>query len=286
MACVDTPDYQIRTMTRGEVDIAIDWAAAEGWNPGLHDADCFYAADPDGFLIGLLNGEPIAVISVVKYGEHFGFLGFYIVKPEYRGQGYGLQIWNAGLAYLDGQTIGLDGVVAQQGNYRKSGFSLANGNLRYQGVGGAAPVADSALVPLSALPFADLCAYDQALFPERRSTFLRHWIDQPESTALGILQEHRLAGYAVLRKCRDGYKIGPLFADSPELAERLFLALRARVPAGRALFLDTPANNAAAVALAQRHGMSMVFETARMYRGPVPQIDGQRIFGVTSFELG
>ncbi|HLA33082.1 MAG TPA: GNAT family N-acetyltransferase, partial [Pseudomonas sp.] len=31
-------------MTRAEVDLAIDWAAAEGWNPGLHDADCFYAA--------------------------------------------------------------------------------------------------------------------------------------------------------------------------------------------------------------------------------------------------
>lgn len=281
-----TPDYQIRTMTRAEVDLAIDWAAAEGWNPGLHDADCFYAADPDGFLIGLLDDEPIAVISVVKYADRFGFLGFYIVKPEYRGQGYGLQIWNAGLAYLEGRTIGLDGVVAQQGNYMKSGFSLANANIRHQGVGGVATSTDSALVALSSLPFADLCAYDQRLFPAPRAAFLRHWIDQPESTALGILEEDRLAGYGVLRRCRDGYKIGPLFADSPELAERLFLALRARVPAGSAVFLDTPANNAAAVAMAQRHGMGMVFETARMYRGPAPQLAGERIFGVTSFELG
>lgn len=281
-----TPDYQIRTMTRAEVDIAVDWAAAEGWNPGLHDADCFYAADPDGFLIGLLDGDPIAVISVVKYGEHFGFLGFYIVKPAYRGRGYGLQIWNAGLAYLNGRTIGLDGVVAQQGNYMKSGFSLANANIRYQGVGGGSPSVDSALVPLSSLPFADLCAYDQTLVPAPRTAFLRGWITQPESTALGLLEGDRLAGYGVLRRCRDGYKIGPLFADSPEQAERLFLALRARAPAGTAVFLDTPANNAAAVAMAQRHGMGMSFETARMYRGPAPQVDGQRIFGVTSFELG
>ena len=68
--------YTIRTMTRQEIDIAIDWAAAEGWNPGLHDADCFYAADPHGFLIGLLGDEPIATISAVKYGASFGFLGF------------------------------------------------------------------------------------------------------------------------------------------------------------------------------------------------------------------
>mgnify|MGYP003581476289 CR=1 FL=1 len=77
-----TSSYTIRTMTREEVDIAIDWAAAEAWNPGFYDADCFYAADPNGFLIGLLGDEPIATISVVRYGDSFGFLGFYIVKPE------------------------------------------------------------------------------------------------------------------------------------------------------------------------------------------------------------
>ncbi|MGZ4981767.1 MAG: GNAT family N-acetyltransferase, partial [Methylobacter sp.] len=75
--------YTIRTMTRQEINIAVDWATEEGWNPGLHDADCFYAADPSGFLVGLLDDEPIATISVVKYGDSFGFLGFYIVKPEY-----------------------------------------------------------------------------------------------------------------------------------------------------------------------------------------------------------
>jgi predicted aminopeptidase len=36
----------------------------------------------------------------VKYGELFGFMGFYIVKPAYHGQGYGMQIWNACLNYF------------------------------------------------------------------------------------------------------------------------------------------------------------------------------------------
>lgn len=99
-------------MTRPEVDIAVEWAAKEGWNPGLHDADCYFTADTNGFLMGFLNDEPISVISVVRYGQTFGFLGFYIVKPEYRGKGYGIKIWNAGLKYLEGRTIGLDGVVA------------------------------------------------------------------------------------------------------------------------------------------------------------------------------
>ena len=39
----------LRRMTETDLGLALDWAAAEGWNPGLHDAHCFYAADPEGF---------------------------------------------------------------------------------------------------------------------------------------------------------------------------------------------------------------------------------------------
>ncbi|MFP2770124.1 GNAT family N-acetyltransferase [Oceanisphaera sp. KMM 10153] len=283
---IQNNNYTIRTMTRPEIDIAIDWAAAEGWNPGLHDADCFHAADPHGFLIGLLGNEPIAVISVVKYGGSFGFLGFYIVKPGFRGQGYGIQIWNAGLAYLGGRDIGLDGVVAQQANYNKSGFTLAYSNVRYQGSGGGEYPAHAGIVPLASMSFADICAYDTPFFPEPRLQFLRCWLNQPGSSALGIRQDGKLAGYGVVRQCRSGYKIGPLFADSAELAEPLLLALKSRVPEGEPLFLDTPAVNRAAVELAQRHQMSISFETARMYRGQSPDLPIERLFGVTSFELG
>jgi hypothetical protein len=45
---------------------------------------------------------------VVRYDSSFGFLGFYIVKPEMRGRGYGYQIWQAGMERLEGCTVGLD----------------------------------------------------------------------------------------------------------------------------------------------------------------------------------
>jgi GNAT superfamily N-acetyltransferase len=278
--------YTIRTMTRAEVDLAVGWAAAEGWNPGLHDAGCFHAADPDGFLIGLLGDEPVATLSVVKYDAAFGFLGFYIVKPEYRGQGYGLQIWKAGLAYLAGCTIGLDGVASQQENYKKSGFALAYGNIRQQGTGSGDFQAQAGIVSLSTLSFDQICSYDKPFFPGPRAQFLECWINQPESTALGLVANGSLAGYGVVRACRSGYKIGPLFADTPEFAERLFVALKGYVPAGTPIFLDTPAVNQAALALAKRHNMAPVFETARMYAGASPDLPLNRLFGVTTFELG
>jgi GNAT superfamily N-acetyltransferase len=279
-------NFTIKKMTRAEVDIAVEWAATEGWNPGLHDADCYFTADPNGFLIGSLGDVPIATISVIKYGASFGFLGFYIVKPEFRGKGYGLQIWNAGLNYLEGRNIGLDGVVAQQNNYRKSGFKPAFRHIRYEGCGGGNPPENPEIVKLTALPFESVDAYDRPFFPADRSRFISAWINQPDCHALGIRRNGKLAGYGVIRPCRVGYKIGPLFADSVELAESLFLALKSCVRPSEPVFLDTPEVNPAAVALAGHYQMKVVFETARMYTGEIPDMPLTRLFGVTSFEIG
>jgi hypothetical protein len=280
-------ELRIRPMTREELALGLDWAAAEGWNPGLHDAPCFYAADPQGFLLGLLGEEPVASISVVKYGADFGFLGLYIVKPGFRGRGLGWSLWQAGMASLAGRNVGLDGVVAQQDNYRKSGFALAWRNIRQEGVGGGeAPPSDSRLVPLAALPFEIVRAYDRLFFPADRGVFLQCWITQPGSAAIGFVDDDRLQGYGVLRPCRDGYKVGPLFADDPGIAESLFQALKSRAGAAEKIYLDTPEINLHALALARRHSMRVVFETARMYTGPVPALPMDRFYGVTTFELG
>lgn len=276
----------ITTMSRPELDIALDWAADEGWNPGLHDGDSYFSADPQGFLIGRLDGEPAATISVVRYGD-FGFLGFYIVRPDLRGRGFGWQIWQAGMERLAGCNVALDGVVAQQDNYRKSGFRYAWRNMRFEGVAsGAGTAADARIVALSALPFEDVAAWDRRFFPADRPAFQRAWIAQPGATALGLVEHGRLAGHGVIRPCRKGWKIAPLCAERPELAEALFAALVAQVPAGQTCYLDVPQTNPAAVALAERHGMALCFETARMYTGPAPALPIERIFGITSFEIG
>src|ERR1700736_2919408 len=116
---------RIRPMRPDEISIAVNWAAAEGWNPGPAADSCFAAADPEGFFIGELEGAPAATVSCVNYGASFAFLGFYIVREDLRGRGYGLRICNAPIAHAGPRVIGLDGVVAQQQNYRLSGFELA-----------------------------------------------------------------------------------------------------------------------------------------------------------------
>lgn len=279
-------DYTIRTMRPEEVATAVEWAAREGWNPGVHDAECYRAADPGGFLVGLDGGEPVATISAVRYGDDFGFIGFYIVRPDRRGNGLGLRIWQAALDHLGGRLIGLDGVVAQQHNYRKSGFGLAHRNIRYEGAGLGGQPDEADIVELHELPLETVLSYDRPFFPADRSAFIKAWITQPGSSALGIRRNGSLAGYGVIRACRSGCKIGPLFADDAAAAEALFTALASRAKPSDPVYLDVPQVNEAAVDLARRHGMRAAFETARMYTGEAPAIPLDRIFGVTSFEVG
>lgn len=276
----------IRRSTPSEIDAAVDWAAAEGWNPGALDAHCYGVADPAAFLIGLLKGEPVATISVVRYDNRFGFLGFYIVRPEFRGRGLGIQIWNAGLDYLNGCCIGLDGVVEQIPNYEKSGFELAYRHLRFAAPGGGAVPVSGGIVELEQLPFEQVADYDAAFFPSPRPDFLRQWIAQPEATALGVVRDGGLAGYGVVRPCGSGAKIGPLYANDASSAETLFQALRQTVDSNAEVYLDVPDANPAAMQLAKRNGMEVQFECARMYRGERPELPVNRIYGVTSMEIG
>jgi ribosomal protein S18 acetylase RimI-like enzyme len=279
-----TDTLKIRPMNRPEVDLAIKWAAIEGWNPGIYDAESYYQTDPQGFFLGELNGEPIGCISAVAYDEYFGFLGFYIVKPEYRGRGFGLKLWQAAMDYLGtNRNIGLDGVIAQQENYKKSGFHIAYKNIRYQRTGGG--VISSDIVLLDTVPFEELVAYDRQFFPAERRKFLQNWLNLPNSAACGILNDGHLTGYGVVRRSESGYRIGPLFADNEEIAEKILQALLTK-GINSSVFIDIPDIHSQAMALVQRHQMQPGFETARMYTKGTPDLPMSRIFGVTSLELG
>jgi len=280
-------DYTIRSMSLAECEtIAIAWARLEGWNPSLNDAKSYYNIDPNGFLVGLLDGEPIAAISALRYGESFGFIGFYIVKPAFRGQGYGIQIWNRAMEYLEGRTIGLDGVVDQQDNYRKSGFALAYNNIRFEGKSKKEPYDESHIIPLQSFSLGSVAQFEKPFFPQERRAFLEQWITQPDAFALGFVEDSKLLGYGVMRRCDRGYKVAPLFGANYETAHTLLLALLAKLPADTTFYLDVPKPNSKALKLADALDMQESFYTARMYRGEEPKLPIEQIFSVTSFEVG
>jgi Acetyltransferase (GNAT) domain/Acetyltransferase (GNAT) family len=278
-------NFIIKKMKEHEVQIAIDWAQKEGWNLGLNDAHCFYQADPNGFFIGLLDNEPIAVGSAVVYSYNFAFCGLYIVKNEYRKQGYGLKLTEERLKYIGNRITGIDGVLENVSKYERLGYVPCYKQIRYEWTGNSITSDSSFVVDINTLAFNQLNAFDQKYFQAPRSNFLQSWIHQPNTFALAFIENQQIQGYGVIRKCLIGYKIGPLFAESPEVAKTLLEALRSKISEG-SVFIDTPEANPHSQTLAKHFEMSPKFEVIRMYRNGIPKLLIENIYGVTTFELG
>lgn len=276
--------YHIRSINLEELKTPFIWAVQEGWHPGINDAGHYYPTDSQGFFMGFLDDEPIGSISAVAYGNSFGFIGLYIVRPEFRHQGYGMALWNTAMQHLQDRNIGLDGVIAQQKNYSKSGFKLAHRNLRFQTQGTGQKLEHRGLISLSAIPFSEVLAYD--CFPVPRPVFLKSWIKQRQGNALAMVVNQQLVGFGVIRACHQSYRIGPLFSDEPAYAETLLNALLAFAPAETLVFIDVPEVNRAALSLVEQYHMPLVFEATRMYSKVNPSLDLNKIYGVSTLELG
>ena len=300
--------FEIGPARPDEWDLVVDWAAAEGWNPGRHDAEHFLAVDPEGFLLGREDGEVVSAISVVNYSADYAFLGFYLVRPDRRGQGLGIATWKAGMAHAGGRTVGLDGVPDQQDNYRSSGFLPAYTTIRHSGVpalaptpggpvlGGAAyrspashgtiPAADTAgIVPLAGVDLTLLAELDAACHAADRSGFATAWASDPRHVARARFRDDLLTGYGVLRPAQDGFRIGPLLATTPRDAAALLAALLAEA-GGAKVSIDIPEPHQLARAMAQQHGLVPSSSTARMYTGPIRTLQQSLVYGVMSLELG
>ncbi|WP_299585055.1 GNAT family N-acetyltransferase [uncultured Microbulbifer sp.] len=284
----------IKNMCRSEIDILVDWADHEGWNPGRHDAEVFWETDPEAFIAAEVQQGLIGAGSIASYGGNYGFMGFFIIKPEYRGFGFGRKLWYLRRERMlerlrPGASVGLDAAFQMQNFYAKGGFVFSHRNLRFcmeiPIENKLNDIRNHEVLPLTEIPFTQLLEYDTTCFSTQRARFLRAWLCQKDSRALGLVQSGELRGYALIRRCRTGFKVGPLFANTIKVADSLLVEL-ASFASGNSIFLDVPENNPKAMELTQRYNMKEIFGCARMYLGSIPNVAHERIFGVTTFELG
>lgn len=267
----------------------VEWALQEGWNPGPFDADVFWATDPDGFYGYFLDGDLIAGGSIVSYEGAFGFMGFFIVKPEFRSLGIGRKLWYQRRNMLQSRlkkeaTIGMDGVVAMQPFYEEGGFKIAFRDERYERIGEVFDI-DSNISTIEGEDFESILKYDQQCFGFSRPQFLKPWLALPQIKTFKYQKNGLLKGFAVVRKVANGYKTCPLFADNVEIAEELYKACLNSV-VGEPLYLDIPVINEGAVHISKKYSATYVFECARMYSGTPPSFEIDKVFGITTFELG
>ncbi|MCR9158535.1 MAG: GNAT family N-acetyltransferase [Rhodobacteraceae bacterium] len=272
-----------RTATIAELSHVLEWAADEGWNPGLDDAEAFFAADPEGFFVAVdKSGTPIAAISVVNHAPDFAFLGLYLVRPTHRGKGIGLGLWQHAILHAEDRTIGLDGVEAQQENYRASGFVYSGGTTRFSGKVLAQHAPDIRQMRQDDIPM--LIDLEAEASGVTKSDYLESWLSGT-AARVTIVHENQdgVCGFCTVRACRVGAKIGPLIASDAAIAQKLVAHAATFFEAS--VTLDVPEASTQLTSLCTRLGLEAGFKTARMYRGNAVATNHLN-YAVTSLELG
>lgn len=286
---INIDNLEFQKLDLNALKTLVEWAKAEGWNPGTNDADVFYATDPDGFYGYFYKGSLIAGGSIVSYNAEFGFMGFFIVKPEYRSLGIGRKLWyqrrDTLLSRLNKDaTIGMDGVADMQSFYQKGGFKIAFRDIRYERIGEQYDI-DKNISCVFKEDIPSILEYDEKCFGFSRPKFLLPWLKLPNNKVFKYMSNNQLKGFAIVRKVNSGYKVCPLFADNENIAKELYKACLNSVE-GEPLYLDIPELNQGALNIIKEFEAKYIFECARMYYGKAPNIDVEKVYGVTSFELG
>lgn len=292
------PDpIHIRLLEKGDLPAVIAWARAERFAPGHGDVAIYRHTDRQGIWVGCLANRPIGCIAGVRYNDDYGFIGLFLVQPEHRGRGYGRLLWAHALEHLSGlPCIGIEAAPDRIADYAGWGFEAASPTRRWQGVGVATegstspePLDGLTLIEGAAIPGPAVQAYDALREPSPRPHFLADWLGHPAGTVLALIDGNGSChGFGRIRPCLlqsgEGWRIGPLLADSPVLAQRLLTALLRSHPG--VVLIDAPAANDQAEPLLQALGFSVLGETLRMYRGLVPTVSLKDVYGLACLELG
>ncbi|KAJ3114663.1 hypothetical protein HDU96_001807 [Phlyctochytrium bullatum] len=303
----------IRNLDRSTFpQVCVSWADEQQWNPGKSDVDTFPLADPNGMFAGYVDGEAVSCVTAMKYEKNVGFVGYYIVhNASDRGKGYGLQIFKNAMAYLGPDcNMGLDGVVEQQKNYERSGFKKVWDNIRFHGSRPQAefsvpslPSTLAALELTNAVSDATIAAVQEyeSIYSgcKRPLDFFRAWLNHPvistvlivDATAAGgPTSAAQIKGFGSIRPATTGFRIGPLYATSPEVASVISAMLANKATAGQAVFADVCMANTAAPKVFEGVGLSGVggFVTGRMWsKGrPIEEDAVKGVFGVMTLEIG
>ncbi len=280
---------ELQKLNLSDLKTLVGWASNEGWNPGNDDAEVFWNTDSDGFYGYFIENQLIAGGAIVSYNNEYGFMGLFIVHPEFRSLGLGRKLWFARRDLLlsrlkSNSSIGMDGVLAMQPFYNKGGFNIAFKDERYEFISKEYNYSNL-ISPIGEYDYNEIVKYDTTCFGFNRAPFLKGWLSMPESKALLYKKDNKIEGYAVIRKAELGYKIGPLFADNEFIADELFKACASIAP-NNPIFLDIPVINLNAISLVKKYGGKYVFECARMYYGKAPSSAINQVYGITTFELG
>ena len=293
-------NFSIRLISSNEIPDVTNWAMLEGFSPGYDDVSIYRNTDNQGLWVGCLDNKPIGCIACIKYNSSYGFIGLFIVKKEFRNNGYGVKLWKHALKYLkDVDCIGLEAAPNRLNDYKKWGFKKSSLTNRWKSNGFKdLPLSNFykdqyhsfKVVPGSQISSEAVLIYDSQREPSPRPHFLNDWLCNSYGSVSALVDNNGMChGFGRIRPCllqnnNQGWRIGPLLADTPPLAELLIRKLVGSLDSQ--ILLDCSSLNPYANYLLSSLGFNEISTTYRMYKGPQPPISMNQVYGLACLELG
>ena len=275
----------IRNLSLQEMVFPMEVAYKEGWNPGLYDGVSFYQVDPDGFFLAELDGGMTGCVSTVNYGDELAVIGNHFVLPPYRGQGIGRTLWEHALEQAGDKSLRVNGLTEGKRFYESYGFRSVCNVIHYQGSIFTESRKSEDVYAAHDVDFRKLAAFDASVFGVPRERFLRAWLETPAMESLCLLEDGEIRGWGCMRRCRRGWRLGPVFALGYEYAEALVRRFAVKTIADD-VYMDIPETNVLAIRLAFSLGMTPLSARLRLYRGVQSPEPMDAIYGLTTQDIG
>ncbi len=275
----------IRNFNLQEMVFPMEVAYKEGWNPGLYDGVAFYQADPEGFFLAEEEGGMVGGISAVNYGDQLVFIGNHFVLPPFRGRGIGKALWEHALEAAGDRLTGINGLPESKSFYESYGFRPAYNVIRYGGRIFSEARFSEDIYSAQDIDLEQLADYDAGFFGFSRQDFLKSWLATPAMESVCLLKEGKLQGWGCMRRCRQGWRLGPVFAQHHTFAEEILRHLALKT-VGEHVYIDIAEANVQSIRLAFAMGMVPWGARLRLYKGGLLTQPLEKIYGFTTLDIG
>ncbi len=188
---------------------------------------------------------------MLSLDEQSAFVTTFITKPELRGQGIGMKVWDACKKAVAGKNILINAAPDREKMYNRLGFVVSKNRMAIVDYVFLFKKADtlrevqvdkSVVLDYCQSLFDGICAYDKGIQPIERAAFLKNHIEKSDKVKV-TLRNGKVAGYVCLRKGYKGFMIMPLYANTTEIARQLLKEIVAGVSDNETLKIGIPNGN-------------------------------------------
>lgn len=278
----------VRRLTAADLDAGMRLKEAAGWNQVRGDWEALLQVEPEGCFAGEVDGRVVATATAVKWDSSLGWIGMVLVDPAHRRQGHATRMMEHCIAYLKPRCscIKLDATDDGAKVYSRMGFQHEYTVERWRRPDGRSGGGPSARVlPLVPADFPSVLEMDRQAFGADRGRLLEWYF----RTFGGAVQRSggsgSLGGFALGRPGSSAFQMGPVVAESPEVAAELMAAFLEGVEGP--VIADFPDPNSAVRDLLRELGFVPSRVLCRMFLGTNRSPgDPRRIFCLAGFEWG